>query len=90
MSGHIIRDGAFARGGARATRRARAARRIRTGWLAIVARMAGAVEERRLLATLDDRMLADIGLDRRAAEREAARAPWDLSPHGWGVGRGPG
>ncbi|MEM0922004.1 MAG: DUF1127 domain-containing protein [Pseudomonadota bacterium] len=34
--------------------------------------------ERRHLARLSDRELADIGLDRVDAEREAARPFWDL------------
>ncbi len=34
--------------------------------------------ERRTLRTLDDRLLRDIGVTRDAAEREAARDPWDL------------
>lgn len=32
---------------------------------------------RRCLATLDDRMLRDIGVDRATAEREASRRFWD-------------
>lgn len=34
--------------------------------------------ERRALAQLDDRMLADIGVTREAIEIEAIRAPWDI------------
>jgi len=34
--------------------------------------------ERRTLAQLDRRMLADIGIEQGAAMREAARAPWDI------------
>lgn len=34
--------------------------------------------ERVHLEDLDDHMLADIGLDRRAAKREAQRPFWDL------------
>jgi uncharacterized protein YjiS (DUF1127 family) len=52
------------------------------GWLSMVARMLRAIEERRILATLDDRMLADVGLNRLEAEREIARAPWDLHQRG--------
>ncbi|QYK40547.1 MAG: DUF1127 domain-containing protein [Paracoccaceae bacterium] len=33
------------------------------------------------LATLDDHLLRDIGLDRAQAEAEAARAPWDVPDH---------
>lgn len=35
---------------------------------------------RRELDELDDRVLADIGLSRGEAEKEARRAPWDLGP----------
>lgn len=34
------------------------------------------------LAALDDRLLADIGLDRARAEAEAARPVWD-APNAW-------
>jgi uncharacterized protein YjiS (DUF1127 family) len=47
-------------------------------WLATLARLTRAVEERRILATLDARMLADIGVSPSEAHREANRAPWDL------------
>jgi uncharacterized protein YjiS (DUF1127 family) len=40
--------------------------------------MLRAIEERRILATLDDRMLSDIGVNRLEADREAGRAPWDI------------
>ncbi len=33
---------------------------------------------RTMLAQMDDRMLADIGVSRCAARTEAARAPWDI------------
>ncbi|WP_338661680.1 DUF1127 domain-containing protein [Pararoseomonas sp. SCSIO 73927] len=74
MSDHALHPGSLLRGGTSA-RRVPAA-----GWLAFVARMVRAIEERRILATLDDRMLADVGLNRLDAEREAARAPWDIQP----------
>jgi len=74
MSGHVIHRGAFARGAA-ATSGVPA-----SGWLAMVARMVRAIEERRILATLDDRMLSDIGVNRLEAEREMGRAPWDIAP----------
>ena len=32
---------------------------------------------RRVVAQLDDHLLADIGIDRNIARMEAARAPWD-------------
>ncbi|MET4103102.1 uncharacterized protein YjiS (DUF1127 family) [Roseovarius sp. MBR-78] len=35
--------------------------------------------QRRQLARLDDAALADIGLSRREAQREAARPFWDLA-----------
>ena len=44
-------------------------------WVATVWRIA---QERRALADLDARMLADIGLSADAAGHEATRAPWDL------------
>jgi uncharacterized protein YjiS (DUF1127 family) len=56
------------------------------GWLGFLARMVEAVETRRMLAGLDDRMLADIGLSRADALREAERRPWDVAPE---VGHGP-
>ncbi len=34
---------------------------------------------RRLLAEMDDRMLADIGVGRGDALMEASRAPWDVA-----------
>ena len=74
MSGHVIHRGAFAGTGVHATR-VPASR-----WLAMVSRMTRAIEERRILASLDDRMLADIGINRLEAERETARAPWDIAP----------
>ena len=50
------------------------------------ARLAQAVEMRRtrhLLAEMDDRMLADIGMDRAGAHAEANRPVWDLAGRGW-------
>ena len=86
MSGHVTHGSAFARE-ATANRRVPAPgwlayQRPAQGWLGMVARMARAIEERRILATLDDRMLADIGLNRLEAERESARAPWDIGGRG--------
>lgn len=39
-----------------------------------------AVTTRRILAEMDGRLLADIGLSRGEALREARRRPWDLAP----------
>ena len=39
-----------------------------------------AVQERRALAQMDSRMLADIGLSRAQAEAEINRKPWDIAP----------
>jgi uncharacterized protein YjiS (DUF1127 family) len=39
-----------------------------------------AVLERRALARMDARMLADIGLSRAEAEAEVNRKPWDIAP----------
>ena len=77
MSGHVIPSGNSARE-ILVARRLRAGVRHASGWLRALACMLRAVEERRILATLDDRMLADVGLNRLDAEREVARAPWDL------------
>jgi uncharacterized protein YjiS (DUF1127 family) len=49
------------------------------GWLGWLATMLHAIESRRRLAELDDRMLKDIGLDRLEALREVGRAPWDIT-----------
>ncbi len=82
MSGHILPSHGFVRGAAPATRRVPSGRGAGKGWLATVLRMARAIEERRTLATLDDRMLADIGINRLEAEREVGRAPWDVRQRG--------
>jgi len=39
-----------------------------------------AIQTRRQLAEMDDRMLRDIGISRVDALHEAERAPWDLAP----------
>jgi uncharacterized protein YjiS (DUF1127 family) len=41
--------------------------------------MIQAFRTRRMLATLDDRMLSDIGVGRAEASYEAGRRPWDLA-----------
>ena len=41
-----------------------------------------AYRQRRVLARLDDRTLADIGLTRAEASTEAARPVWDLPGNG--------
>ncbi|WP_426956724.1 DUF1127 domain-containing protein [Muricoccus radiodurans] len=71
MSGHVIHHPAFDRAAVRSTQGGL--------WMKTFARMVRAIEERRLLATLDDRMLADIGVSRSEAAREANRAPWDIT-----------
>ena len=55
--------------------------RARAGaiWTRLVL-MHRAAETRRDLGTLDPRLLADIGVTRAEAEREAERWPWDLEP----------
>jgi uncharacterized protein YjiS (DUF1127 family) len=45
--------------------------------LAVLRRWQQLSYERRLLATLDSRMLRDIGVSRAEAERESARPFWD-------------
>lgn len=44
--------------------------------------MLRALQTRRELAGMDDRMLRDLGINRLEALREANRAPWDLRPRG--------
>jgi uncharacterized protein YjiS (DUF1127 family) len=51
-------------------------------WLDWLRRALHAVESRRQLAEMDERMLADIGISRADALEEAGRAPWDLTPRG--------
>jgi uncharacterized protein YjiS (DUF1127 family) len=42
--------------------------------------MLRAMQTRRQLASMEDRMLSDIGVSREDALREARRAPWNLAP----------
>jgi uncharacterized protein YjiS (DUF1127 family) len=59
---------------------------VRGGWLGWLAAMLHAIETRRRLAEMDERMLRDIGITQSQALEEAARAPWDLAarrPGGW-------
>ena len=55
-----------------------------------LALMRRAAETRRELGGLNSRLLADIGVSRAEASREAERWPWDLEPdrrfHGRGTG----
>ncbi|MEM1160829.1 MAG: DUF1127 domain-containing protein [Pseudomonadota bacterium] len=51
--------------------------RPNTIWRSLVTAMQVA-KERRALANLDDRTLADIGLNHLQASREASRPIWDL------------
>lgn len=51
-----------------------------TTWPDWLRRILHAAESRRELARMDPRMLSDIGISRAEALREAARAPWDLTP----------
>lgn len=53
----------------------------RIGLIARLAQMIADHRQRRRLATLDDRLLDDIGLDRDAARAEAARPIWEVPPH---------
>lgn len=70
--------------------RAWSAVRARAGafWTRLVL-MRRAAETRRELGSLNPRLLADIGVTRAEAEREAERWPWDLGP-GRDPGRGTG
>jgi len=56
----------------------RPAQMVHRAW-ATLAEMRRARRTRRLLAEMDDRMLADIGIGRGDALMEASRAPWDVS-----------
>jgi uncharacterized protein YjiS (DUF1127 family) len=49
-------------------------------WLTAALKVA---RERRELLALDDHMLADIGLDRVAVEKEGNRPFWDLPNAAW-------
>ncbi|WP_237216730.1 DUF1127 domain-containing protein [Falsiroseomonas oryziterrae] len=69
MSGHVL---------TRPVRRV--ARPAQARWLVWLAEVLRAIETRRHLAQMDDRMLKDIGVTRADAFEEAARAPWDLDP----------
>ena len=42
--------------------------------------MRHAVKTRRILATLDDHTLSDIGVSRAEAQEEIRRMPWDTRP----------
>ena len=77
MSGHALPNAACAKVAAPTFRRVAV-----SGWMTVFGRLFRTIEERRILATLDDRMLADIGLNRLEAERETARAPWDTRRQG--------
>jgi uncharacterized protein YjiS (DUF1127 family) len=54
-------------------------RQASVGWLDWLAAALHAIEGRRRLAEMDDRMLKDIGVSRSEALEEASRAPWDLA-----------
>jgi uncharacterized protein YjiS (DUF1127 family) len=68
MSGHVLTRPALRRHP-----------RVSAGWLAWLAAAMHAIEGRRRLAEMDERMLKDIGVSRSDALEEAARAPWDLA-----------
>lgn len=74
MSGTVLHRPACARPAARPAKPV-----VQHGWLAWLAAMLRAIETRRHLAQMDERMLRDIGLTRGDAIEEANRAPWDLS-----------
>jgi uncharacterized protein YjiS (DUF1127 family) len=77
MSGHTpaLRPFSSATLGTTPVRSARA--RARALWASLVS-MRRAAETRRELGKLDPRLLADIGLSRAEASREAERWPWDI------------
>ncbi|MXP64601.1 DUF1127 domain-containing protein [Roseomonas sp. M0104] len=47
------------------------------GWTAVLHHALRVLETRRELASLDERLLRDIGMTRAEAALEARRAPWD-------------
>lgn len=59
---------------------------LRQAWITLT-QMVRARQTRRMLAEMDDRMLADIGIGRGDALMEAARAPWDLGSRDLGSRR---
>lgn len=79
MSGHLLSRHGVRRNPCPIARGAPVARG-RLGWLGWLALMLRAVETRRQLAEMDDRMLKDIGISRCDALIEAERAPWDAGP----------
>ncbi|UPG71687.1 DUF1127 domain-containing protein [Roseomonas gilardii subsp. gilardii] len=85
MSAHLARN-SFATGACTAAARGRGSVQpgarpgvIRNA-MAFLARACHAIESRRYLAEMDDRMLSDIGISRSEALTEAARPAWDLEP----------
>lgn len=56
-----------------------AAQAKRGGWLVWLTRCLRAIETRRHLTEMDDRMLKDIGITRDQARKESRRSPWDHS-----------
>jgi uncharacterized protein YjiS (DUF1127 family) len=50
------------------------------GLVRLLSRIGQAIETRRQLAEMDDRMLSDIGISRADALAEYERASWDLGP----------
>jgi uncharacterized protein YjiS (DUF1127 family) len=63
------------------TRRTTRQRRLSNmGWREWLSAMLRAMETRRYLVEMDERMLKDIGITRSEALEEANRAPWDLAP----------
>ena len=59
----------------------RASRRRTARPLLALRQMLALHRQRRELAQLDDRALADIGLDRDTAQAEARRPVWDIPSH---------
>jgi uncharacterized protein YjiS (DUF1127 family) len=48
--------------------------------IARIADMRRAIEGRRVISLMDERMLSDIGLSRTEALHEINRRPWDTTP----------
>ena len=57
--------------------------KARAGFRTWLARVIETRRARQLLATMDDRMLSDIGMNRAGARTEAGRPVWDVSDRGW-------
>ena len=90
MSGYTSAPRFFRPAATAAAGHARPVRAWARAFWARLVEMHRAAETRRELGKLDPRLLADIGLSRAEASREAERWPWDLGPGRGTPGRGDG